>query len=78
MAHEVGHQLGMNHDFEGMDETKLKKWSDGTTCTGFMDYNEDTDKWSPCSNADMKKYLNKLKKICLLREYSPSSNPFRA
>lgn len=68
MAHEVGHQLGMAHDFIGQDSANLRKGSDGKACTGFMDYNEDTDKWSLCSNEDMKKFLNKLKKICLLRK----------
>merc|ERR1711994_860476 len=54
ITHEVGHQLGLGHDFVGMDSTKLKTGPDGKKCNGFMDCNETTDQWSKCSNADMK------------------------
>jgi len=66
ITHEIGHQLGMGHDFVGMDSTNLKTGPDGKKCSGFMDYNETTDQWSKCSNADMKKFLNSLKKNCLM------------
>ena len=68
ITHEIGHQLGMGHDFVGMDSTQLKTGPDGKKCNGFMDYNETTDQWSKCSNADMKKFLNSLKKNCLMRK----------
>merc|ERR1719273_2864647 len=67
MAHEIGHSLGMEHDFKGQDETNLKPNPSGKgKCKGIMDYIDSTGGWSECSNADIKKYLNGLKKNCLL------------
>ena len=70
MAHEIGHSLGMEHDFIGQDATNIKKDPSGKgKCKGIMDYIDSTGGWSGCSNADIKKYLNGLKKNCLLRKY---------
>lgn len=67
MTHEIGRTLGMDKDFEGQDPTNLKKSLDGEGyCKGIMDYTETTIGWSSCSNGDLKKYLNGLKKICLV------------
>ena len=35
-----------------------------------MDYTDSTTGWSKCSNADIQKFLNGLKKNCLIRKYS--------
>jgi len=66
-AHEIGHTLGMEHDFHGMDSSKLKNSPDGKgKCTGIMDYTDSTGGWSKCSNQDIQKFLNGLKKNCLI------------
>ena len=71
MAHEIGHTLGMDHDFHGQDSSKLKNNPSGKgKCTGIMDYTDSTGGWSKCSNADIQKFLNGLKKNCLIRKYS--------
>ena len=60
----------MEHDFKGMDATNLKPNPSGKgKCKGIMDYIDSTGGWSECSNADIKKYLNGLKKNCLLRKF---------
>lgn len=67
MAHEIGHTLGMDHDFHGQDSSKLKNNPSGKgKCTGIMDYTDSTGGWSKCSNADIQKFLNGLKKNCLI------------
>jgi len=67
VAHEIGHTLGMDHDFHGQDSTKLKNSPDGKgKCSGIMDYTESTSGWSKCSNAGIQKFLNGLKKNCLI------------
>jgi hypothetical protein len=56
MAHEVGHNVGMDHDFNG---SSPRYDSQGRTCTnigGIMDYYQDPyNKWSTCSNEDFNK-----------------------
>ena len=38
----------------------------GEECYGYMDYNETTNKWSPCSVADLTLYMNKMgNEFCL-------------
>ena len=60
----------MDHDFNGQDSTNLKNSPDGKgKCSGIMDYTESTHGWSKCSNADIQKFLNGLKKNCLIRKY---------
>jgi len=66
IAHELGHNLGMVHDYSGSVTNYKKNPSGKGVCMGYMDYTVVKDeKWSECSNADMKKYLNKLKPNCL-------------
>jgi len=67
LAHEIGHTLGANHDFIGQDSTKFKDSPDGKgKCKGVMDYTDSTTGWSKCSNVDIQKFLNGLKKNCLI------------
>jgi len=54
IAHEMGHNLGMSHDFGRKD-------SRGKSCYGYMDYKDDTNYWSKCSVED----FTKVKKSCL-------------
>jgi hypothetical protein len=55
MSHEVGHNVGMSHDFNGSPGNPRYD-SQGRTCTNIqsvMDYNQASyDKWSTCSNED--------------------------
>ena len=72
MAHEIGHNLGMYHDF--IDQGNGKRFSkSGQPCTGvkgFMDYAANNGyilnnrymngaKWSTCSNEDWRAHYNK-------------------
>ena len=52
LAHEIGHYLGMRHDFVPSFY--------GRTCEGYMDYNPTTHGWSTCNTEDMKAYFNSL------------------
>ena len=54
IAHEMGHNLGMRHDFGRKD-------SRGKNCYGYMDYKDSTNYWSKCSVED----FTKTKKSCL-------------
>jgi len=54
VAHEMGHNLGMRHDFGRKD-------SRGKNCYGYMDYKDSTNYWSKCSVED----FTKVKKSCL-------------
>ena len=63
LAHEIGHGLGMAHDFGsgGISDTRYDR--EGNVCTGIdgvMDYGtrSQVDKWSTCSKQDFKDFYN--------------------
>ena len=68
MAHEIGHNLGMFHDFENgnLDDTRYS--STGESCSGiggYMDYKSYPNKWSKCSVEDFQNYFARLNEVCL-------------
>ena len=76
-AHEIGHALGMHHDFRKYD-AKTKSFTSrtddaGNTCTnvlGVMDYSDkQAQHWTACSkkdfNAFFKHQMNRFGSFCL-------------
>jgi len=70
MVHEIGHSLGLAHDFLVANQQEvLRRSSTGEVCTddgGIMDYNQEYSRWSPCSTEDFHSYYNSLSSFCLL------------
>ena len=63
MAHEIGHNLNMDHDFVGSDVNAVRRDSQGNSCTkigGVMDYYGTVSKWSTCSVEDFQSYFNRV------------------
>jgi len=60
IVHEIGHNLGMLHDFNGRPGN-MRRSSRGEACTnvgGYMDYLSSPNRWSPCSVEDFTNYYN--------------------
>ena len=66
IAHEMGHNLGMRHDFDDSKGPGNHKELDGKLCKGYMDYNDNTNLWSHCSAKYFGDYLDGVQNVCLL------------
>ena len=71
IAHEMGHNMGMDHDCINGNCAYWKssyvgpRQLDGVDCFGYMDYKDDTNYWSPCSVSDFSSYINRQSNFCL-------------
>jgi hypothetical protein len=80
IAHEMGHNLGMRHDFDPNPGNDRFCTTDGSSCTdigGVMDYFQPvTNQWTCCSNADFKIVYDGNQPFCLDPcSDSPPTNP---
>ena len=85
LTHELGHVLGMTHDFRLVGTEKAPKMVDRydskkKRCKGqrgFMDYIANPNKWSTCSVEDFIKFYNKIHKangkVTLKKSHTHSS-----
>ena len=65
MAHEMGHGLGMSHDFGSGGTNDVRRDSQGNSCTGInglMDYGarSSVDKFTTCSKEDFTAFYNRV------------------
>ena len=65
LAHEVGHALGMYHDFGSGGTSDIRYDGQGNSCTGInglMDYGSrsSVDKFSTCSKEDFAAWYNQV------------------
>lgn len=73
VAHEIGHNLGMYHDFTKIDGERVPRQdSNGNICKqGAMDYGNDRYSWSQCSVEDFTKLYQKHNSDFCLKEREP-------
>jgi len=68
IAHEMGHNLNMEHDFDPFPGDERICTTNGSSCTnigGVMDYFGTPNKWTCCSNADFKELYDAGQADCL-------------
>ena len=73
IAHEIGHNLNMPHDFIGSNKNNARTDKRGNKCYGYMDYFPNTNYWSPC-NVEA---FTRQKKSCLKKigKQPPTDDP---
>jgi len=58
ISHELGHSLGMAHDFKSKNPYVYRKYQgERKSCRGLMDYIDDGVGWSACSARDFSRYI---------------------
>ena len=61
----MGHNLGMDHDFDGSWTDRQFRNHNGKKCAGYLDYDHHTQGWSGCSVGDFKSFINRLATVCI-------------
>ena len=66
VAHELGHQLGILHDYREINGTKsggrfaMKTGNECTNIHGIMDFDSARIRWSECSAEDLERYYQEV------------------
>lgn len=67
VAHEIGHNLGFEHDFDqALGPGNPRTDSSGNSCAGFiMDYVGNPTQWSGCSRDNFTTFYSNIQPFCL-------------